>query len=216
MLLEAMLAGLPIVATSVSAVPEVVADGTTGVIRGRVAGRRATPVAAALGTAGLGPRRPRAVRVGDGRRHARTSPEWRTRRSTSTARLASMQRRPFRELLTAARRPARSAIFFTSLWFKGHNNPRYAELLPRLSRLDGIPRCRLRRADPSRPPVPRVPLEPRGALSRHLRARQPRATGRCSPPTTSSIAYFTGPVVADVDDPVLHAARRRAPAAGRT
>ena len=32
MLLEAMLAGLPVVATSVSAVPEVVADGTTGIL----------------------------------------------------------------------------------------------------------------------------------------------------------------------------------------
>ena len=28
-------------------------------------------------------------------------------------------------------------MLFTSLWFKGHNNPRYAELLPRLHRLDG-------------------------------------------------------------------------------
>ena len=32
MLLEAMLAGLPVVATRVSAVPEVVADGETGVL----------------------------------------------------------------------------------------------------------------------------------------------------------------------------------------
>ena len=43
MLLEAMLAGLPVVATSVSAVPEVVADGTTGILvpEGDVDGSRA-------------------------------------------------------------------------------------------------------------------------------------------------------------------------------
>ena len=32
--------------------------------------------------------------------------------------------------------PDPDRIFFTSLWFTGHNNPRYAELLPRLDRLD--------------------------------------------------------------------------------
>ena len=46
-----------------------------------------------------------------------------------------MERRRFRELL-AGDAPGPERIFLTSLWFKGHNNPRYAELLPRLSRLD--------------------------------------------------------------------------------
>ena len=38
---------------------------------------------------------------------------------------------PLRRLVTGPR-PAPGRIFFTSIWFKGHNNPRYAELLPRL------------------------------------------------------------------------------------
>ena len=46
-----------------------------------------------------------------------------------------MQRRRLRDLV-AGPPPDPARVFFTSLWFKGHNNPRYAELLPRLSRLD--------------------------------------------------------------------------------
>src|SRR5215471_6274367 len=42
---------------------------------------------------------------------------------------------PFRRLLTGPT-PAPDRILFTSMWFRHHNNPRYAELLPRLSRLD--------------------------------------------------------------------------------
>ena len=46
-----------------------------------------------------------------------------------------MQRTPLRRLaLGAPPRPER--VFFYSPWFKGHNNPRYSELLPRLERLD--------------------------------------------------------------------------------
>jgi hypothetical protein len=46
-----------------------------------------------------------------------------------------MEHRRFRELVTGPE-PSQERVFFTSLWFKGHNNPRYAELLPRLTRLD--------------------------------------------------------------------------------
>ena len=66
-LLEAMLAGLPVVATRVSAVPEVVVDGETGILvdAGDVSG-----VAQALG--GLLTDRPRASALGEaGRRRAR-------------------------------------------------------------------------------------------------------------------------------------------------
>ena len=40
MLLEAMLAGLPVVATRVSAVPEIVVDGETGLLVGPATPRR--------------------------------------------------------------------------------------------------------------------------------------------------------------------------------
>src|SRR5919112_5159806 len=46
------------------------------------------------------------------------------------------QRLPLRTLVTAAAAPDR--ILHHGLWFKGHNNPRYAELLPRLERLDPV------------------------------------------------------------------------------
>ena len=52
-LLEAMLAGLPVVATRVSAVPEVVADGETGLL---VEPGDDTGLAEALGASALGPR----------------------------------------------------------------------------------------------------------------------------------------------------------------
>ncbi len=47
-----------------------------------------------------------------------------------------------RDLMRGAPAPDRVALL--SIWFKGHNNPRYAELLPRLERLDA---CLLRLPD---------------------------------------------------------------------
>lgn len=46
-----------------------------------------------------------------------------------------MQGLPFHRLISG-RSPSPDRVFFTSIWFRGHNNPRYAELLPRLHRLD--------------------------------------------------------------------------------
>ena len=46
-----------------------------------------------------------------------------------------MESLPLRRLLRGPA-PAPDRLFFLSLWFRGHNNPRYAELLPRLRRLD--------------------------------------------------------------------------------
>lgn len=45
-----------------------------------------------------------------------------------------MRRIGIRELLRAA--PASDRVLLYSIWFADHNNPRYAELLPRLERLD--------------------------------------------------------------------------------
>jgi glycosyltransferase involved in cell wall biosynthesis len=42
---------------------------------------------------------------------------------------------PLRQLLVGPP-PAPNRILFTELWYRGHNNPRYAQFLPRLERLD--------------------------------------------------------------------------------
>src|SRR5262245_39778413 len=110
-----------------------------------------------------------------------------------------MQSLPLRRLVRGPK-PTQDRVFFTSLWFKGHNNPRYAELLPRLQRLD---RYLLTFSD-----------------ERIVRGLQYRAYHWSSPlriPTVMGlgsrrygflftadnrqIPHFGGPVVSDVDDP---------------
>jgi glycosyltransferase involved in cell wall biosynthesis len=96
--------------------------------------------------------------------------------------------------------PTRDRVFFHSVWFRGHNNPRYAELLPRLDRVDAyLPTCSdhrilrglqfraLRRTEQLRYAAlfPRVSNKYRG-----LFAADP-----------NQARYFDGPVVVDVDDP---------------
>lgn len=106
-------------------------------------------------------------------------------------------------LRTLARGPARpDRILYHGLWFKGHNNPRYAELLPRLERLDPVVfLCSARRI-------------PRGLQYRALRAVRPvrhavlltAASRRYRYMLTGEneqIAYFRGQIVSDVDDPVF-------------
>ena len=110
-----------------------------------------------------------------------------------------MVQRRFRDLL-AGPHPDPNRIFFTSLWFKGHNNPRYAELLPRLTRLDGY----LATASGER--------IKRGIQYRAFRwsapVRNPAlfalANRRYSAMFTADneqIPHFAGPIVSDVDDP---------------
>jgi len=110
-----------------------------------------------------------------------------------------MERRRFRELLIGPQ-PDPDRIFFTSLWFRGHNNPRYAELLPRLSRLDGY----LATASGER-------------IKRGIQYRAFRWSARVRNPTLFALAnrrystmftadneqipHFAGPIVSDVDDP---------------
>jgi glycosyltransferase involved in cell wall biosynthesis len=110
-----------------------------------------------------------------------------------------MERLPFRRLAAGAQ-PAPDRVFFTSLWFKGHNNPRYAELLPRLSRLDGylavasdrrIPRGLQYRAFTWSAPV-------RNPALFALANRRYRSMFTAD---NQQIRYFRGAVVSDVDDP---------------
>ena len=110
-----------------------------------------------------------------------------------------MNRVPLRRLVVGdPPRPER--IFFTNLWFRGHNNPRYAELLPRLSRLDAYLFTLSER---------RIP---RGLQYRFMRAtrlaRDPilftAANRRYAAMLTTDneqIRYFRGAIVSDVDDP---------------
>jgi hypothetical protein len=110
-----------------------------------------------------------------------------------------MEHRRFRELV-AGPEPTPDRVFFTSLWFKGHNNPRYAELLPRLTRLDGYLATasgeRIKRGIQYR------------AFRWSARVRNPAlfalANRRYSTMFTADneqIPYFRGPIVSDVDDP---------------
>ena len=99
----------------------------------------------------------------------------------------------------ASRPPDR--IFFHNLWFADHNNPRYAELLPRLERLDPyllmLPSRRLLRGASWRALHATRRLRYRvlaGAAARRYRAMF----------TTDNeqIPYFRRPTVSDVDDPI--------------
>jgi glycosyltransferase involved in cell wall biosynthesis len=110
-----------------------------------------------------------------------------------------MERRRFRELLGGPR-PSPDRIFYTNLWFKGHNNPRYAELLPRLSRLDRylvlasdrrLPRGLQYRAY-------RWSQSARDPLLFGVAARRYRALFTTD---TRQIRWFSGRTVSDIDDP---------------
>ena len=110
-----------------------------------------------------------------------------------------MERRRFRELLGGPS-PASDRVFYSNLWFKGHNNPRYAELLPRLTRLDRY----LFTASDER-------------IRRGLQYRAYRWTESVRDPALFGLAarryrhlfttdnrqirWFPGPTVSDVDDP---------------
>lgn len=114
-----------------------------------------------------------------------------------------MERRRFRELLVGEA-PGPERIFLTSLWFKGHNNPRYAELLPRLSRLDAY----LTSFSDRR--IPRGLQYRAFRWSRHVRnpalfALANRRYRSLLTLDNEQLRYFAGAAVSDVDDPVYDA-----------
>ena len=103
-----------------------------------------------------------------------------------------------RQLATGAPPPDRVALL--SIWFHGHNNPRYAELLPRLSRLDAcflrLPEARIPRGVGFRAFTATKPLLLRTAL--------PRASGRYRNLLSldfDQLAHWPGAAVMDADDP---------------
>lgn len=110
-----------------------------------------------------------------------------------------MREVPLRQLIHGPPAAA-DRVALLSIWFKDHNNPRYAELLPRLQRLDAtllrmsdrrIPRgvqfraLRWTRRGWYRAVLPQAAKRYRGLLSLDLEQH----------------AAFPGPIVADVDDP---------------
>jgi glycosyltransferase involved in cell wall biosynthesis len=95
-------------------------------------------------------------------------------------------------------------VVFFNTWYRGHNNPRYAELLPRLERVDArlltFPRQRLIRAALERGWRTAKPmLEPR--ILHRLERRYPYAFVTDVP----QLAVLSRPAVADVDDPYFSA-----------
>jgi glycosyltransferase involved in cell wall biosynthesis len=114
-----------------------------------------------------------------------------------------VRRRRLRHLI-AGPPPEPERVFFTSLWFKGHNNPRYAELLPRLSRLDAY----LFTFSDRR--IPRGLQYRAYRWGRKLRNPAVFALGNRRYRTmftadNEQLAYFHGPSVSDVDDPTFSA-----------
>src|SRR4051794_14311942 len=110
-----------------------------------------------------------------------------------------MESLPVRRLASQPSPPP-ERVFFTSIWFQDHNNPRYAELLPRLGRLDRylftcsrkrVVRSLQYRGYRAATPV-RVPVLMR------LAGRRYRNLFTVS---NEQIPWFPGRVVADVDDP---------------
>jgi glycosyltransferase involved in cell wall biosynthesis len=91
-------------------------------------------------------------------------------------------------------------VALLSIWFRGHNNPRYAELLPRLDRLDAcllrLPESRVPRGLGFRAFTATKPLLLRTAL--------PRAAGRYGNLLAldfDQLAHWPGAAVMDADDP---------------
>lgn len=109
------------------------------------------------------------------------------------------RRRPFRRLATG-NQPPPDRIFFLSHWFLDHNNPRYAELLPRLRRVDAylamIPEQKVLRGLTYRAIKYSRPF----AEPRLLQLGATRYEGLFTT-ENEQIPRFAGPVVSDVDDP---------------
>lgn len=114
---------------------------------------------------------------------------------------------PLRRMVVG-RPPAADRIAFHNIWFRGHNNPRYAALLPRLRRLDpylitcsdrrivrGVQFRALRKSRQVRNPLTFA------ALNRRYRFLLTS--------DIEQIPYFTGRMVVDIDDPRFTALEAR-------
>jgi glycosyltransferase involved in cell wall biosynthesis len=100
----------------------------------------------------------------------------------------------------AAGHPTRDRVALLSIWFHGHNNPRYAELLPRLERLDAcllrLPDARIPRGLGFRAFVATKPL-----LLRTLFAGAARRYTNLLTLDFEQLARWPAAAVMDADDP---------------
>jgi glycosyltransferase involved in cell wall biosynthesis len=96
--------------------------------------------------------------------------------------------------------PASDRVGLLSIWFHGHNNPRYAELLPRLDRLDAclfrLPDARIPRGLGFRAFTATKPL-----LLRSLLGRAGRLYSNLLSLDFDQLAYWPGAAVMEADDP---------------
>ena len=103
-----------------------------------------------------------------------------------------------RRLARGAPSPDRVALL--SIWFRGHNNPRYAELLPRLRRLDAcllrLPDARIPRGVGFRAFTATKPLLLRAALTQASRRYENLLTL-----DFDQLAHWPNAAVMDADDP---------------
>jgi glycosyltransferase involved in cell wall biosynthesis len=109
-----------------------------------------------------------------------------------------MQEIRLRDALAA--RPSPGRVLYVNQWFRDHNNVRYAELLPRLGRIDAL-LLRTARARVPRGVQYRLWRGPAGDVGQRLLLRR-AASGWSGFFTTHfpQLAWFPGPTVVDVDD----------------
>jgi glycosyltransferase involved in cell wall biosynthesis len=98
--------------------------------------------------------------------------------------------------------PSNDRVALLSIWFRGHNNPRYAELLPRLARLDAcllrLPDERLRRGigfrafTAAKPLLLNAAFRPAGRRYRNLLSLD-----------FDQLPLWRGAAVMDADDPLF-------------
>ncbi|HEY3543703.1 MAG TPA: glycosyltransferase [Gaiellaceae bacterium] len=107
---------------------------------------------------------------------------------------------PERRLHALARGGHGSQVFYFHTWYRGHNNPRYDELLPRLSRVDAylvrFPRPRVARAA-----AERAWKRVRFAVEPPLLARASAVYGGAFVTDLRQLPHLRVPCVVDVDDP---------------
>lgn len=100
----------------------------------------------------------------------------------------------------ATGRPARDRVALFSIWFNGHNNPRYAELLPRLDRIDAallrLPDSRIPRGLGFRAFVASKPL-----LLRTLLGSVSSRYDNLLTLDFAQLAHWPNAAVMDADDP---------------
>jgi glycosyltransferase involved in cell wall biosynthesis len=110
-----------------------------------------------------------------------------------------VNRLPLSKLVVGAT-PRADRILYTNLWFRGHNNPRYEELLPRLRRLDAyllvLSRHRIARGLEYR-----ALRLTRTARERLLFAFANQRYRSMFTTDNEQIRWFRGTIVSDVDDP---------------